>query len=146
MLQQADACLYLRVLRKMDKISPYTLPPGSDYLSSYASPLNSQRLGFSRCLHSLRTVSLSIRVWNSSHSPLFSLTHKHILPYTNHFMDFSNNTKYLGVAGMGHGKWWTIFFHRTGSTCYPFSIPLTVYFYSPLPLEKKSKFVISAQV
>lgn len=53
---------------------------------------------------------------------------------------FANNTKYLGVAGMGHVRWYTILFYLSNSTCSLSSISLSVYFYSLLPSETEKQF------
>lgn len=56
---------------------------------------------------------------------------------TNHFMDLSNTTKYLGVAEMGHVS----LAQLTLSPPFP-SLFTFIPFY---PLKQKSKFAISAQ-
>lgn len=131
----------------MDK-SPHTLPRVSDYRSPHAFPLKSPRLGSSRCPHISGAVSalaasvwsMSIRRWNPSLHH-FSLLHTNIhFTFTNHFMDLSN-TKYLGVAGMGHVRRCTIFCLTANLLSIPFP---SLYFYSLLLLKQKGKSVIPA--
>lgn len=122
----------------MDKIPAHPAP--SFRLSPYACPLNSQILGSSRSPHISRAVSALAASPSPCQSkceihPLHHLTLLYTnthFTFTNHMIDLSNTTKQQGVAGIGHVRWYTIFYLTNNAL--PLSISL---FYYLLPLETK---------